>query len=230
MSLIDLLTTRHANAVAALGGAVALTGYPMEDHQFHKAAREEMPDESVAVVNTGAVDLADEVVVPSGADWSYFQAFKSVLYCHDAADARLPVGRLRNLEFRKSPDRWVMRWSWGPNEFAQAVKLAVTEGVINGTSIGFIATERGTPTEPETNQYGDHRSIVRKWAGLEVSIVPHPCNPEAMIGAKSAPVLGDESIRALEAMVGRGKVSRKSAAMIGVPKRRCLLTKTILVV
>ena len=64
---------------------------------------------------------------------------------------------------------------------AKDVATLVAEGVVRGVSVGYVATDFGRPTPEEVEQYGDLRSIVRKWLWLELSVTPMPCNPDAVI-------------------------------------------------
>jgi phage head maturation protease len=221
LTLLEEIKSRHPNRPA---GDVLLTSCAMDENRFI-AGKSGAPDESVAIVNTGAVDLADEVVVPGGADKTYFERFAAVYWCHDSY--RPPVGGLRRLERRSNPDRWAMAWTWAKDEFAQAIKVSVQDGIIRGTSIGFVADDRGTPTDWETRSYGMCRSIVRKWTWLETSITPQPCNPDAVIGMKGMPELEDETIHGIEKLVGKGRISKAMAYKMGVPVPKPMLRKVI---
>lgn len=220
MTIIERIRARHAATVGAASVCLAMS--PMDEYRF-TSGKSNMPDESRAVVNTAGIDLANEVVVPLGGDWTYFRKYKSVYYGHDYDT--LPVGILRNLEFRKNPDRWAMTWAWASNPFAQEVKIAVNEGAVGGTSIGFIPTEKGRPTELEVKAYGECDSVVRKWIGLEVSVTAQPCLPDASIGGKS---LDDSAIHGLESLVSKGRISRKSAHLMGLPEVKPQLRKVII--
>lgn len=221
MSTIDRIKARHAAKVGA--AAIGLSVCPMDEYRF-TSGKSNMPDEGRAVVNTAGIDLSGEVVVPSGADWTYFRAYKSIYYGHDYDT--LPVGILRNLEYRKNPDRWAMQWTWASNPFAQEVKVAVNEGAVGGTSIGFISTDRGQPTDMEVKAYGMCDSIVRRWIGLEVSVTAQPCLPDARIGGKSAP--DDATIHKLEDLVASGRITKKSAQWMGLPEPKAMLRKVVI--
>lgn len=142
----------------------------------HKDAGE---DRGVVVIaNTADVDLDSEVVVPSGADTTYFFKNRTIFWNHDY---NIPIARLRYASLKGG--KWIVNMTFGKGEFASEVRSMVEDGVVTGTSVGFIPTLYGRPTPEETKAYGPHESIVRAWKWLELSVTPLPCNVEAMIGA-----------------------------------------------
>lgn len=182
-----------------------------------KAAMSGNQPEVVAIANTAAVDLDDEVVVPSGADPALFEKYGAIYYNHISYGDMLPVGTLRQAALINGGSAWRIRFAVASNPFAQDVLTAIREGVVRGVSIGFVRTEWGDPTAEELDEYGPHQSITRGWRWLETSVVPMPCNPDAIIDGMTMP---DEAARSLEELVRKGRIGQKSAAMMGLPKRR----------
>ncbi len=169
----------------------------------HKDAGE---DRGVVVIaNTADVDLDSEVVVPSGADTSYFFKNRTIFWNHDY---NVPIARLRYASLKGG--KWIVNMTFGKGEFATEVREMVQDGVVTGTSVGFIPTLYGRPTPDETKAYGPHDSIVRSWKWLELSITPLPCNVEAMIEAGEKGLVSKATIR-------------KALPDVATPKRRVLI-------
>lgn len=172
-----------------------------------------------AIANTGCVDLDDEVVVPEGADLSYFQKNKTIFYNHDYAQ---PIGTMRHTRLiNKGGEKvWVVGGAMSRTEFANDVLTMMDEGVIRGTSIGFRAKESRRPTEDETAKYGKHRSIVPEWDWLELSITGMPCNASAMIQSVTKSASSKTLLDGLDDALRKNKISRKSARLMGLPDKR----------
>ena len=154
--------------------------------------------EIVATANTARVDLDNEVVVPEGADTTYFNANKSILFNHDMNS---PIGSMVNMKLLRAESRWLVRmFISGGTPFCRDVRSLLREGVIKGVSIGFFATEAGQPTPEEKGLYGDHRSIVRAWKWMELSVTPQPCNVDALV-----------------TVVGKSMIDRATGVAFGLP-------------
>lgn len=148
-----------------------------------------------AIANTAAIDLDDEVVLPSGADPTYFDKNRSILYNHSSD---LPVGKMVWRKFDKQRNRWVVRMNIGKaTPFQRDLRAMVAEGSIRGVSIGFLAMDFGRPSPEEIGRFGKHRSIVRVWKWMELSLTALPCNVEAIIASS-----------------GKGAIGRKSAELM----------------
>lgn len=171
--IIKELRKRHRSGD---GDRVGVSATPMQEVSVKTNGEQVIVQ---AVANTAAVDLAEEVLIPKGADPTYFRDYKTIYYNHD--DDR-PVGKLIDMTLVKGDSQWFVRMQMSQaTELARGVSKMIEEGVINGTSVGFYRKEWGPPTEDEKSAYGEHHTIVRKWKWLELSITPMPCNPDAMI-------------------------------------------------
>ena len=151
-----------------------------------------------AVATSSAIDLDNEVIVPDGAEKSYFFSKRTIYLNHNY---NWPIGSLASTT--KKRGQWICRFGFASTPLAQDTKTLVAEGVVRGVSIGFVATDYGAPTAEEVKTYGPHRSIVRKWLWLELSVTPMPCNPEAIIR-----------------LVQEKKIKQTTAAMLGVQAPR----------
>lgn len=176
------------------------------------------PAEIVAVANTATIDMEREVVVPEGLDPKYFRTYKAVYWNHDYG--ALPVATLRSATLDRGKRAWMVRCSMASHPFAQDVLTTIRDGAINGGSIGFVRRDFGRPTDDEIDEYGPTEMVTRKGDLLEWSITPMPCNPDAEIVGRSLPDLPSEKARALESLVRKGLIHRKSAEAMGLVLKR----------
>lgn len=146
------------------------------------------------VANTGAVDLDGEVVIPAGADTSYFFKHGPIFYDHRWGEP--PVAKLRSAR-NVGDTRWECHVGFNSLPFSKDVLYLVREGFITGCSVGFVPTEYGSPTKEELAKYGPHERTIRKWKWLELSITPMPCNPEAVIRAGVDGRIAEATVKSL---------------------------------
>jgi len=177
------------------------------------------------VANTDDIDLDNEVVIPSGADRSYFESNRKVFVDHDYTMGS-HVGSLRRNGLSAYPSfaeqkGWLARI--GMLKISSPVPddiLSVAREVGIGVSIGFAATDVGPPTEDEAKRYEGKRgapaSIVRAWDWIELSFTAMPCNVSCQSRVE---VLDDTRAASLEALVTKGKIQKASARALGLPDR-----------
>lgn len=181
-----------------------------------------------ALANTAAVDQADEVVVPEGAERDstnslrYMAQMRSIYFNHDYGT--LPVGTFRNA--RLTPAGWKVQFRMtGATPLSRdliALFALGDDNPVRGVSIGFVRTEAGEPTDAEIAKYGRHTWITRRWLWLELSVTPMPCNPEAMIEGVVIP--SDDTVRRIEALAAKGIITKASARLMGVPEPKAQVT------
>ena len=159
------------------------------DYALRVERKVEGQPEVVAMATTSAPDLDGEVVVPAGADTSYFFQNRTIFWNHDY---RTPIGSLRSAKMSESG--WLCRFGFSKTAFAQEVLTMVSEGVVNGVSIGFISMEAGPPTGAEIARYGPHGRTVRRWKWLELSVTPLRCNIEAGLSLAAAKRLSPATV------------------------------------
>lgn len=145
---------------------------------FAKSASVETNRDIVAVATTDDLDLEEEVVVPGGADLSYFQKNKKVFVDH-TYDTMHAVGVLRRLTAwhgHGGAEGWLARVNVpeSENPLSSHVLALAAEGI--GMSIGFEAIDYGRPTADEQKAYPGVKSIVRRWKWIELSFTAMPCN------------------------------------------------------
>jgi HK97 family phage prohead protease len=170
-----------------------------------------------AIANTAAIDLQDEVVIPSGAEKDsmgqpvYFGQARTIFLNHDYTQ---PIGKLRTAHEDRGGWQTFFHVS-DKTQTARETFLLIQERIINGVSIGFKANDWGRPTTEEIKLYGPASAVVRKWTWIELSVTPVPCNPEAWItDVKSAPA--DDVVTEIRKMVAGGHVSGVTAKALGV--------------
>ena len=121
-------------------------------------------------ITTPTVDRAGDVVETSGGDWTNFLANPVVLYGHDYG--ALPVGRGETLTVGADFADLDVRFASEIDEFAGRVERHVAGGWVRTCSIGF------RPLDLEPMKTGGYR--IKRWEMLELSIVPIPCNADAL--------------------------------------------------
>lgn len=183
----------------------------------------------VITATTDDVDLDEEVVVPSGADTTYFFANGQVFADHQY-EIHNQVGGLRK----------AMAYPSAHDHRAWKIRIRVTERPIGddvltiarefgiGASIGFSPVEYGPPTDEELKAYTKGvkpRSVVRRWRWLETSLTAMPCNVSCQGGVVTEPS-GQRSAM-LDELVTKGRIRRESAAAFGLadamPKARIVV-------
>lgn len=134
----------------------------------------------IVIATTDDVDLEEEVVIPSGCDWSYLFKNKKLFVDHNT-EMEYCVATLRSASPFPSATAmkgWKVRarlYEDMPYPAAAAVRKIVDQDGI-GSSIGFLALDYGPPTSEERVKYPKAKSIVRKSQILELSFTCFPCN------------------------------------------------------
>jgi len=161
-------------------------------------------DRFTARITSAALDDDNEVVLPSGGDFSRFKVSGPILWGHDQHQ---PVALSRGLSandaeivgkatWLKRPADW--EGSWQP-DFAKAfVSQSKAVGLSPGVSIGFLRIERRDPTAKDLEMFGSTIcSVVNKWRLLEWSIAPVQCNPDAVVTMVGKHLISSECAKAL---------------------------------
>jgi HK97 family phage prohead protease len=165
-----------------------------------QAEDDDAPVRVSAIASTDSVDLAEEVLIPAGADPTTHSRYKAILYEHNPLHV---LGRLVSANYEKHRD--LLHVSFDivvkGSERNREVAMLVREGAINGVSVGFLRKSWGPPSESEAAKYAGAHTVVREWEWLETSVVALPCNREALI----------ESVKS-------GRASKTTVIDLGVPK------------
>lgn len=156
------------------------------------------------LASTTLIDEDGEVVVPAGADLSYFLGadpeneaggIRTVYKNHDYT---VELGVCRRMAVR-SNGLWAQTYVT-KLPIGEDTLTLIDEGIIRGQSIGFAVNESGPPTDEETRKYGPCRIVTRSYKVIEYSITGMPCNPGALLEA-----------------VTKGMIHRTSAVVFGLP-------------
>lgn len=156
-----------------------------------------------AWVSTTEVDQEGDVVLPEGADTSYFpERIKTVYLNHDYDK---PIGVCRKMATRPSGLYALTYIATTP--LGEDTLTLVKEGVIGGMSIGFRTIEAGTPSEAEKSMYGDGaKRIVRQYRLVEYSLTAMPMNQGALIQKSLRDKVSRDVLDALELDVTKPRI------------------------
>jgi hypothetical protein len=189
-----------------------------------------------ATASTAMVDHEGEVLVPGGCSSKVWEKNPTVFFIHEGQ--KLPVARGLAIErtddsvrikfqFMERPPTLPEAQEWVPDTLWWMFK---NKG-LNAVSVGFIPKEGRAATAHDARKYGEECQYVHsKWTLLELSIVPLPCNPEALVEAVSKGILtqavadkllkpADKMVRSEEA-TDDGEVVDAAALVKGLRPRK----------
>ena len=164
---------------------------------------------AIARVNSDCVDNVQEVVDPRGVDLSVFKKNPVVPFGHDYSSIPVGTSIWQKIEREGARAYLLAKTKFRVmHDFPREVWESMQDGFLRGWSIGFITLESGPPTDREMKKYPHWEgaeSIIRRWVNLEYSVVPVPCNAEALSLAVSKGVptwLEDEWAEYLDSASG----------------------------
>lgn len=137
----------------------------------------EQKDTITFCASDGVTDRAADTVNPAGWDLTNFLKNPVILFAHD--DCSPPVGKAVNVYLQDG--RLFVEVKFTPAEvyeFGAQVEQMVRGGFLNAVSVRFA------PTEYQWNDLGGLDFLKQEL--LEVSIVPIPCNPRALLDPTKA--------------------------------------------
>jgi hypothetical protein len=148
----------------------------------------------VSTITAQTKDLDRELVIAAGGDWrTYWEKNGGrVPWCHDYT--LLDVGRGAWIvpTSKGATPGWMAKTIYHPRPgpevlpegqpwFPAIVQYYVMELGLRGKSIGFVPLDIRKPSHEELGQHGaDLRLVHARWIGLEYSIAPIQCNPDAV--------------------------------------------------
>ena len=218
MKLIDSIRKRHKFAPnESIGFAVS----SVESLRMKEWLENGPPPVFSGLATTATVDSDDEVVVPSGLDWTYALRFPAMYASHTGYGIN-PIAKLNNV--KQSEEGWLYTAVWlRSNEMARDFYNIAKELGVMGVSIGFRTLEASRPTQDEVKKYGPHKTTIRKADVIELSPTFMPANPDTVVAIKSgAPALEGDRARDVHSLVRRGLVKRKTYDIL--TKRTIVLT------
>lgn len=127
----------------------------------------------VAIASDGVVDRHGEVISQTGWNFKNFKKNPVFLWSHNSGvgEARPPIGKVKKLWFEGKGKRTKLMFQPQfdlEDSFAKEIYRKYKDGFLNAFSVGFI------PLEAEENTY-------TKSELLEISAVPIPANPNAIV-------------------------------------------------
>lgn len=149
----------------------------------------------VKMTNT-SVDRDGDVLLPDGLDATGFEANPVLQYAHDMAKSvPFPVGTVKSFK-RKATEILAKCWlvpkpedhegEWQPDTVLHLIK----EGVLRAVSVGFLSKASRRATKKDRETFGEAaKNIITRWELVELSVVPVPCNGDALIQMVSKGVL-----------------------------------------
>lgn len=172
------------------------------------------------VATTDDIDCEGDIIVPSGADTSYFFANRKIFVDHRLGTEHC-VGALHSANLK--PNGWVCRiriFKLPGNPLADDILTIAREAGI-GVSIGFVPTAMGAPTAEERARYGkggaEISNVIREWKWVELSIAAAPCN----VSCQSMNLQSNGGkLALLDEMVTKGRIQLQSAVALGLTAPR----------
>lgn len=134
---------------------------------------------SVAVATDSSVDRDGEIVDPSGLDTTNFEKNPVLLYAHDYRSD--PIGKVINIKKEGSRMLFTPQFAIDISPRAKQYFELCKQGFLNAFSIGFIPQE----WSDRKNADGSSNRVFTKSELLEISLVPVPANPNALILART---------------------------------------------
>lgn len=134
---------------------------------------------SVAVATDTSVDRDGEIVDPAGLDLTNFLKNPVLLYAHDYRSD--PIGKVISIKREGSRILFTPEFAVGISERAKQYFELCKQGFLNAFSIGFIPKEWADRDDGT----GNRTRVFTKSELLEISLVPVPANPNALILART---------------------------------------------
>ena len=137
-------------------------------------------------------DRSGEVLVPEGCNYDEYMNNPVVCWSHDYSV--IPLAKITEIQVT---DKSIFaKIKFGTTEKCKEIYTLVKDGILSATSVGFVATEEIVKGTRQFAQYiKDNASrlsdvdninkIITKWTLLEDSFVSIPCNPNALVVAKT---------------------------------------------
>lgn len=219
---IARIRDKHKLATAA---GVGLMAFSVKSADVRTDIRE-----LVCTATTDSIDLDREVVVPSGADTTYYATNRANFVDHDYR-AEMHVATMRNI--RAWPDERKFNGWLNRSRFFSGLKSPLADDILTiaaqagvACSIGFETIQGGPPIDTDPPSYQEAEWVHRKWRWLELSFTFMPCNMgcRQVGGPKALPEIESEKMAVVDALICKGRkrggVALASAVALGFPYQR----------
>lgn len=148
-----------------------------------------------AVASSDALDRDKEVMLPKGVRLDNFLKNPVMLFIHNYG--RTPVGKVLELNVEDSLIEF--KFTFSPDEEGKRIQSLYEKGFMNAFSVGFypkgykfldentpdildLPLPDGSVFRFDASKYAEKpRAVIHDWELLEISPVPVPANPEALI-------------------------------------------------
>lgn len=158
------------------------------------------------------MDRERDTLAVAGWKLDNFRKNPVVLFAHRSDQP--PVGKVVSVLASAGQLRARVKFASDLYEFAGVVERLVSGGYLTATSVGFQPTKWLYNEERGGFDFAEQEL-------LELSIVPVPCNPDALLQAKEraadVAVLADWNLKSLEALRGPGEWVATAAAPSAAP-------------
>jgi HK97 family phage prohead protease len=135
-------------------------------------------------ISTATPDRVGDTIAPGGWKLDNYAKNPIVLFAHDSDD--LPVGKARRTFIDVGGLKQEIEFTPRDlNPFGDTVGRMLKAGFLNAASVGFRPLKYNFATDREGSGWWDPIDYLEQEL-LENSIVPVPCNPDAVVGAKGA--------------------------------------------
>ena len=166
------------------------------------------------VGSTETVDRDGEVIKADAWQLGSYNKNPVVQWAHDYQSP--PVGKTLSIERRGTDTVFQIQFATSDEyAFADTVYKLCKGGYLNATSVGFIPIEY-----EKAKKQGDPSRTFTKVELLEISIVPVPSNPDALVSARNAGIITVKDF-------DRITTPEETENYIHIPVRECKITATI---
>mgnify|MGYP003393751138 CR=1 FL=1 len=166
------------------------------------------------VGSTETVDRDGEVIKADAWQLGSYNKNPVVQWAHDYQSP--PIGKTLSIERRGTDTVFQIQFATSDEyAFADTVYKLCKGGYLNATSVGFIPIEY-----EKAKKQGDPSRTFTKVELLEISIVPVPSNPDALVSARNAGIITVKDF-------DRITKPEETADYIRIPVRECKITATI---
>lgn len=213
---VQLFESKDAAQMLRLGKAVDVRKDALVDREPAERDAAGSLQQVAFIISDASKDRYGDTVAADGWDFTNFNTNRVLLWAHDYRSH--PVGTMGEPwktvgnKIKAVVEQWVPR---DLSEFAWATEQMVRQGFLNAVSVGF---------RPAEYSYNDDYSVnYIKQELLEVSVVPVPANPNALVAAKSAGLWVPEIERWLEQQLDEKRpgvtfeIARNAWAVVRAP-------------
>lgn len=165
---------------------------------------------SVAVATDSSIDRDGEIVDPAGIDTKNFEKNPVLLWAHDYRQA--PIGKVVSIKRDGSRLLFTPEFAVGISEQARQYYEMFKAGILNAFSIGFVPKE----WTDRQNTDGSYTRIFTKTELLEISAVPVPANPNALVMVRSIKGIDEKIISEIEKA---SEEEKKDEPVVEEPKK-----------